>query len=198
MECIDGEALEMDTIRPRFLPQLITLLRQIHGVPAAAWMRRYDPVAVVKRQLRDAIRCNAINREDASLLGTVVRDTTNAVSHHPWTPCHNDFHSQNVMMLRHSSKNDSNHECLRAIDFEDCDLGDPMWDLAYLKVNLELENDSDSLETLYRASVEERRRLRAYVPLAMAHCATWAALHGGVWVKHQEELLERLRIVMEI
>jgi len=53
-----------------------------------------------------------------------------------------------------------------------------MWDLAYLTVNLELESNSSLLTRLYRTSAEEERRVLDYIPLAMAHCATWAALHG--------------------
>ena len=190
MECIEGAVLETNTIRTQHLPQVINLLRRIHNTPTAAWMKRYDPVAVVGDQLGDANRREALRPEDARLLDSVVQDTKEAVDNHPWTPCHNDFHSRNIMMLKDG--------CLRAIDFEDLDSGDPMWDLAYLTVNLELEKSPDGLWSLYGAIGEEKRRLGAYVPLAMAHRATWAALRGGAWLKHQEELLERLRGVREV
>ena len=72
-----------------------------------------------------------------------------------------------------------------------------MWDLAYLAVNLELERERYVLENLYNASAEETQRVRAYVPLAMAHCTTWSALHGEVWAQHQKEVMERLRVVVD-
>ena len=93
-------------------------------------------------------------------------------------------------MLEHST---SSGEKLLAIDFEDCDLGDPMWDLAYLTVNLGMEATPLALADLYGAEVDERRRLQAYIPLAMAHCATWAGVHAGPWVQHQSELIGKLR-----
>lgn len=71
-----------------------------------------------------------------------------------------------------------------------------MWDLAYLTVNLELEREPFSLLHLYGADAEEGRRVLAYLPLAMAHCAMWAALHGGVWAQHQREVMGRLRKVV--
>lgn len=101
------------------------------------------------------------------------------------------------MLARRGSRDSK--ESLLAIYFEDCDLGVSMWDLAYLTVNLELELAPCSLDEMYGANTEKRRRVRAYVPLAMAHCATWAALHGRPWVKHQKELMERLkRVVIDI
>ena len=95
-------------------------------------------------------------------------------------------------MLRHATSSGGR---LLAIDFEDCDLGDPMWDLAYLTVNLEFEGTPLALADLYGADGDERRRPRAYVPLAMAHCATWAGVQAGLWVQHQVVLIKRLRDV---
>lgn len=65
-----------------------------------------------------------------------------------------------------------------------------------MAVNLELEFKPYALERLYGASAEDGRRVRAYIPLALAHCATWAALYGGEWAQHQNELMERLRKVV--
>ena len=98
-------------------------------------------------------------------------------------------------MLQHTNDNGGEKKLL-AIDFEDRDLGDPTWDLAYLTLNLELEGRPLALADLYGADGEERRRLQAYVPLALAHCATWAGVQAGLWVQHQGELMERLRDVV--
>ena len=192
MEFIEGRTLTMEMIRQR-LPQAVNLLRRIHEAEAMNWMRRYDPVDIVREHLERVKESNAMRPNDVRIIEGIIRDTGEKVKDHPWMPCHNDFHSHNVMLTR-SSRGDS--ECLLAIDFEDCDLGDPMWDLAYLTVNLELEQESYVLENLYEASAEDRRRVRAYVPLAMAHCVTWAALHGGAWAQHQQEVMERLRAVV--
>ena len=84
--------------------------------------------------------------------------------------------------------------CTQVIDFEQLNLADPMWDFAYLAVNLELEKDFSAWGHLYGASMEESQRVGAYIPLAMVHCATWTALQGGGgWTTHQEKLIERLR-----
>ena len=68
-----------------------------------------------------------------------------------------------------------------------------MWDLAYLIVNLEMEETPRLLLELYATSEDEGDRVHAYIPLAMAHCATWAAVRGGVWTQHQHDLLRRVR-----
>lgn len=191
-EFIEGRTLTVDMIKQR-LPQAVNMLRWIHKAETMNWMRRYDPVEIVRKHLECVKERNTMRPGDVRLVEGIIHDTREKVKDHPWMPCHNDFHSHNVMLAR-ASRGDA--ERLFAIDFEDCDLGDPMWDLAYLTVNLELEQRPYSLERLYGASAEDRQRLRAYVPLAMAHCATWAALHGELWVQHQEEVMKRLREVV--
>lgn len=192
MERIEGFTLDTEAIRQR-LPQAVKLLRQIHRAQATAWVRRYSPMKVVSGQLKMVQHLGAMHPREVHLIRNIIRDAATRVKGHPFVPCHNDFHSHNVM-LQHASVGIP--ERLLAIDFEDCNLGDPMWDLAYLAVNLELEQNPDSLGLFYGASEEEMRRVRAYVPLAMAHCATWAAIRGGAWTQHQEELMERLKAVM--
>jgi aminoglycoside phosphotransferase (APT) family kinase protein len=187
MEYIEGRTLTMEMMTDR-LPQIVDLLRRIHGAEPFEGMKRYDPMEVVRENLSLVKERNAMRSDDIRLVESVIRNAEQQVIDHPWMPCHNDFHSHNVML--------DNTERMLAIDFEDCDLGDPMWDLAYLTANLELELDPSSLEDLYGASGEDRRRVRAYVPLALAHYATWAALHGGVWTQHQEEVMGRLRKVV--
>ncbi len=184
MEHLEGRTLTKDTIRER-LPQALNVLRRIHEAEAMEGMRSYDPMQVVRGQLEQIKESGTMQPDDIRLVESIMRNAEEQVTGHPWAPCHNDFHSQNVML--------HDNERLLAIDFEDCDLGDPMWDLAYLTAHLELEQDPDSLEDLYGASAEERRRVRAYVPLAMAQFATWSALHGVVWAQHQREVVERLR-----
>ena len=138
----------------------------------------YDPMEIVSEHLECVKELNAMRSQDVRFIDGMIHDTEQKLRGHPWMPCHNDFHSHNVM-LRRACRNSS--ECLLAIDVEKSDLGDPMLDLAYLTVNLELDREPYSLECVYGASVEDRWRFRAYVPLAMAHCATRAALHGGLW-----------------
>lgn len=194
MEFIEGRTLTMEMITKRYLPQTVNMLRRIHGAEAIDWMRKYDPVEIVREQLRCVRERKAMRSHDVRFIEGIIDDVGERVKNHPWMPCHNDFHSHNIMLVRQASRHQP--ERLLAIDFEDCDLADPMWDLAYLTVNLEIEQDSYILETLYGASAEEKGRVRAYVPLAMAHCATWAALHGGLWAQHQKEIMERLRDVV--
>ena len=193
MEFIEGRTLTIGMIKSR-LRQAVDMLRRIHEAEATNWMKRYDPMEIVRQHLKCVKERNAMPHKDVRLVESIIRDTGETVKDHPWMPCHNDFHSHNVMLGR-AGRDGS--ERLLAIDFEDCDLADPMWDLAYLTVNLELEHEPHSLEYLYGASAEDRRRARAYVPLAMAHCATWAALHGGPWARHQKDVMERLRKVVD-
>ena len=196
MEYVVGRTLTMVTTL-KHLPSVVVLLREIHSAKAEDWMRRYDPLVVVKKYL-ECLKTEGeknFSIEDELLVESVLRKYESEIKgggEYPLVPCHNDFHSHNVM-LRHAT---TSGKKLLAIDFEDCDLGDPMWDLAYLTVNLEFERTPLALAELYGASVDERRRLRAYVPLAMAHCATWAGVQAGSWDRHQAELMQRLRHVV--
>ena len=196
MEYIAGGTLTM-VMALKYLPRVVVLLRRIHSAKAEDWMRRYDPLVVVKRYL-ECLKTEGekrISNEDRLLIESVLRKYESEVKdggEYPLVPCHNDFHSHNIM-LRHAT---TSGEKLLVIDFEDCNLGDPMWDLAYLTVNLEFEGTPLALADLYGADADERQRLRAYVPLAMAHCATWAGVQAGLWDRHQAELMQRLRHVV--
>ena len=189
MDFIEGQTLTMEVLKQR-LPQAVSMLRRIHDAEVMDWMRKYDPMEVVKQQIECVKERNTMQPKDIRFIEDNLHDVAENVKGHPWMPCHNDFHSHNVMLRRASG---NNPERLLAIDFEDCNLGDPMWDLAYLAVNLEMEQEPFSLACLYGATAEDERRVRAYVPLAMAHCATWTALHGDVWGQHHEEVMERLK-----
>ena len=197
MEYIVGGTLTME-LALKHLPQVVDLLRGIHSAKGEDWMKRYDPLEVVKRYLgclKKRDRGDGFSVEDIGIIEAGLLKCETEVrgrNGDPLVPCHNDFHSHNIM-LRHTTTSSAK---LLAIDFEDCDLGDPMWDLAYLTVNLELEGTPLALADLYGAKADERRRLQAYVPLALAHCATWAGVQAGLWVRHQGEVMERLRNVM--
>ena len=66
---------------------------------------------------------------DISFLEGIIGDTGKEVKDHPWMLCYNDFHSHNIM-LRCASRYTA--ESSIAIDFEDCNLEDSMWDLCFL------------------------------------------------------------------
>ncbi|KAL8789299.1 MAG: hypothetical protein Q9213_001222 [Squamulea squamosa] len=184
MERLKGQTLTIEMIKQR-LPQTVDLLRRIHGAEAADWMRKFDPTEIVKGQLDSVKAIYAMGAEEIRLVENIIYNAIKVVQGHPWVPCHNDFHSHNIF-LQPSGR-------MMAIDFEDCDLGDPMWDLAYLIVNLELEGVSSEVEDLYGVTMRERRRVLAYIPLAMAHCATWAAIRGAPWIQHCREIMGRLK-----
>ena len=194
MDFVEGWTLTTDSLRQR-LPQALSLVRRIHNAEVPDWMGMYDPIEVVKQQLEYVMKRKTMQLKDIRLMEVVLHNVAENVKGHPWVPCHNDFHSHNVMLRRPSG---SKPERLLAIDFEDCNLGDPMWDLAYLAVNLEMEQETYSLARLYRATAEDERRFRAYVPLALAHCATWTALHGEAWGQHHEEVMERLKEMVAV
>ncbi|KAL8769225.1 MAG: hypothetical protein Q9209_004726 [Squamulea sp. 1 TL-2023] len=188
MERLEGQTLTIEMIKQR-LPQTAKLLRRIHGAEAADWMSKFDPMEIVKGQLDSVKTVHAMEDEEIRLVERIIYDTTRVVKGHPWVPCHNDFHSHNIFLLPSGG--------MMAIDFEDCDLGDPMWDLAYLIVNLELEVLSSEVEDLYGVTMWERSRVQAYLPLAMAHCATWAAIRGAPWIQHYREIMGRLKEVVQ-
>ncbi|KAL8889348.1 MAG: hypothetical protein Q9215_003377 [Flavoplaca cf. flavocitrina] len=194
MERLRGHTLTMDMIKSR-LPAVIRLLRRIHTTAPAKWMWRYDPVGVVKNQLESVKSSKAMESNDVILIEKIISNTANMVKGHSWVLCHNDFHSHNIFLQPAETR--FRADKLMAIDFEESDLGDPMWDLAYLIVNLELEQAPHPMETLYGVTSDEQLRVRAYVPLALAHCAIWAAERGGAWVQHFRELMERLKGVVD-
>ena len=149
-------------------------------------MGRYDPVAVVRDMLKLARVQGTMGTEDVRLVGRVIDDAAKAAGGEAviLKPCHNDFHSLNIMI-------DRNDE-LFCIDSEDMNLADPMWDLAYFTANIDLP--PIGLADIYGCSDAERIRLKAFHALAIAHFATWSATHGPQWKRHAEDCLQRLRI----
>ena len=194
MDFVEGWTLTTEMLRQR-LPQVVHLLRWIHNAEVTDWMRKYDPIKVVKQQVKCVMNRKTMHPRDIHLIELILHHVAENVKGHPWMPCHNDFHSHNVILRRAS---EHKPEQLLAIDFEDCNLGDPMWDLAYLAVDLRMEQETSSLACLYRATAGDERRIQAYVPLAMAHCATWTALHGEAWGQHHEEVMGRLKAMLAI
>lgn len=190
MECLDGHTLTVDVLKSR-LPAVVRLLRKIHMAEPAKWMWRYDPMAAVATQLEAVRKSNTMDLNDMVLIDKIVCDTAETVNGHPWVLCHNDFHSQNVF-LQPARTRCCSGEKLIAIEFEECDLGDPMWDHAYLVVNLEMERDPEQLEILYDINLEERSRLRAYLPLPLARCATWTIMENLGLSINGKVLMERL------
>ena len=156
------------------LPQIVEPLHRIHGAKLEFWMSIYDLVSVVREYVEAAKAVNGMPVEDMQLVEAIVDQVEAEVKGHPLVPCHNDFHSYNIMKERMQSSSTR----LLAIDFENVGLGDPMWDLAYLTVNLELEQMPLAPADLYVASKEEQLRVCAYVRLAMAHVAAWTGMHG--------------------
>ncbi|KAL9074361.1 MAG: hypothetical protein Q9161_002347 [Pseudevernia consocians] len=139
MESIKGRTLTMEMTKQRLRQaQAVKMLRRIHEVEAVSWMRMYDPMEIVSEHLECVKERNAMRPQDVRFVEDMIHDTEQKVRGHPWMSCQNDFHSHNIL-LRRACRNDS--ECLLAIDFEKGDLGDPMWDLAYLTVNLELKRE---------------------------------------------------------
>ena len=192
MECLEGTTLSTDLALQHLL-SLVTLLRNMHRAPSVRWMQQYDPVAVVAGYLDQAKNQNSMSPEDIALVETVLQQTKKAVKGHPKTPCHNDFHCQNIMLTQTPSGGLE----LTPIDFENCGMGDPMWDVAYLTVNLGLQQTPLALATLYCVNESGCSRVRAYVLLAMSHCATWAATQGELWRAHHEEMMEKLKKALE-
>ncbi|KAL8657465.1 MAG: hypothetical protein Q9226_001894 [Calogaya cf. arnoldii] len=193
MERLRGQSLTLEMIKTR-LPQVMRLLREIHMTKPAKWMGRFDPVDVVMRMLDSVKLAKARELDEIKSMENIISDTAEIVKDHPWVLCHNDFHSHNLFLQ--AAKSNYCTGKLIAIDFEDCSLGDPMWDLAYLIVNLEMERKPEELEDLYGVNVLERGRVRAYIPLAMVHVAAWAAVRGGAWEQHCKEIMVRLKKVV--
>lgn len=195
MEHLRGQTLTAAAMMQpqRLLPQIVQLLLRIHTAPPAKWMWRYDPMNSVSTMLEGVKHRLAMAPTEVRLIEDIVSRTKEMVKDHPWVLCHNDFHCHDIFLQPAAA---GTREHLMAIDFEECDLGDPMWDLAYLIVNLELEHHPYRLADLYGATLYERLRVGAYIPLALAYCATWAALRGGPWFQHRKELMERLKKVV--
>lgn len=139
-------------------------------------MNTYSPIATVEDYLCSARDQATMTDDDAQLIEAVIAYVKASVGNTTWTlgPCHNDFHYHNIIV--------DDTARLWAVDSENVDLGDPMWDLAYLSVNLEME--PLGLAEVYGSTEEDRNRLGAYYPLAIAHCATWSITHGQLWFQH--------------
>ena len=192
MECLEGSTLSSELALEHLL-QLVSLLRNMHRAPSVRWMHLYDPVAVVAGYLEEVKGQRTMPPEDIQLVQTVLQRTKAAVKGHPKTPCHNDFHCQNIMLTQTPSGGSD----LTAIDFENCGMGDPMWDVAYLTVNLGLQETPLALANLYGVNEFGCKRVQAYVFLAMCHCATWAATRGEAWRAHHADMMVRLKKALE-
>ncbi|RKK66776.1 hypothetical protein BFJ69_g15099 [Fusarium oxysporum] len=184
MAFINGQTLTPD-LALRNLPAIMELLRKFHTSTSHPWMNIYSPIATVEDYLCLARDQATMTDDDTQLIEAVIAyvkasvgDTTSTLA-----PCHNDFHCHNIIV--------DGTARLWAIDLENVDLGDPMWDLAYLSVNLEME--PLGLAEVYGSMKEDRNRLGAYYLLAIAHCATWSITHGQLWFQHYRELMVRLR-----
>jgi thiamine kinase-like enzyme len=164
---------------------VIKLLTRLHSRPAAEWMGIYNPVHALWPYLDEAKRQGTMPLEDLELVDAVIVGTAAAVASQSagLVPCHNDFHGQNILVDESGQ--------LWAIDFENCDLGDPMWDLAYLTLNLGLQ--PLGLARQYGCTAGEGERLQGHYFVAIAHRAVWSAVHGLLWVKHYQELMAQLR-----
>lgn len=186
MAFVEGEALTTG-MAARYAERIVaTLLRKMHDGRQQKWMERYDPLAVVSDMLLLAKRLKTMDPEDVKLVERVIEKARQVGEDQSidLMPCHNDFHSFNVMMDKDGR--------LCCIDFEDMNLADPMWDLAYFTANLELA--PLGLADTYGCTDAERARLEALYPLAISHFATWAATRGPQWTQHVEDCLQRLRI----
>ncbi|TAQ86120.1 hypothetical protein B7494_g5550 [Chlorociboria aeruginascens] len=177
MDFIVGWTLTTDmAASTNHISSTIKLLRRIHTGPRPDWMRAYHAPMMVKDMLHAAHKQNTLECDDEQFLSNLISWTSTRVGDRPQAhlqvPCHNDFHSHNIMLDVRGT--------LWAIDFEDCNFGDPMWDLGYLTANLMLE--PLDLADMYGCDAEERGRLEAYYYLAIGHYALWSAIRGPLWM----------------
>ena len=133
MQFIKGQTLATTELAWQYMPKLLNLLHRCHASPVSGWMGPWDPLAVVHKTLKVATTSNSMAMEDIQLVEQVIFWTQNGIGDvsQLLVPCHNDFHGLNVVL--------DGEEHLWAIDYEECNLGDPMWDLAYLTATLEIE-----------------------------------------------------------
>ncbi|KAI4089151.1 MAG: hypothetical protein LQ339_008593, partial [Xanthoria mediterranea] len=127
MERLRGHTLTAaDMMQQQRLPQIVRLLLRIHTAPPAKWMWRYDPINSVTTMLEAVKRTHAIMAPtEVRLIEEIVSSTKEVVDGHPWVLCHNDFHSHNIFLQPVAGGTRSCTKHLMAIDFEECDLGDP-------------------------------------------------------------------------
>jgi thiamine kinase-like enzyme len=183
-EFIRGRTLSPADVTGR-IAGIMALLQKLHSQPTTTWMKHYSPIHAVQSYVDEAKRQASMTLDEVCLVDAVLSHSKNVLFATPTihVPCHNDYHSQNVMLDEKGQ--------LWAIDFENCDLGDPMWDLAYLTLNLRLK--PLDLADQYGCTVEEKSRLPMQYLVAIAHCATWSAIHGPQWATHYRDMMDRLQ-----
>ena len=188
MQFIKGQTLATPELTWQYMPQLMQLLHRFHSFPVkyvSPWMAHWDPLAVVQRELDVAKQSKCMAEEDIQLVEELISWVRRGIGNvsHLHVPCHNDFHGLNIV-LDEGGK-------LWAIDYEECDLGDPMWDLAYLTATLEI--DRYALVERYGCKPEEEDRLGYYHFLAMGYYGTWRATHGPSFANLHRDCMIRLR-----
>ena len=192
MQFIKGKILEDTKSVQQHMDQIMDLLQRFHKSRAMPGMVFWDPLARLQTTLNRANEKDCMGAGDILLVERVLswaRDGLNNVSDFEKVPCHNDYHNFNIVQ--------DEEEKLWAIDYEECNLGDPMWDLGYLTATLELERYA--LADKYGGNgctTDERDRLGYHYFVAMAYCGTWRAIRIELdpkWKKLHHDCMARLR-----
>lgn len=179
---MDAEALR----RPAGCARAAAVLRRLHGMDER-FAGVFDPFAAIARYEALAARRGVAGAADFADLrdriATLVRALP-AVS----APCHGDPAPANIL-------DDGARGWL--IDFEYAGNFDPLWDLAYLAVEADLEDAGrDRLFRAYlgrRPAADEARRLAAYAPLCDLLAAAWGRARGGAPAAEASGRLARCR-----
>ncbi|KAL6720086.1 hypothetical protein ACLMJK_002007 [Lecanora helva] len=187
---VEERFLSTEMLRER-LSHAVTLLKKIHEAEPQNWMKKCDPVEIVDGFLQQVKERNAMPTKDIRLAEAILCDVKREFPKYPLTPCHNDVYCK--MILQHPDS-----ETLLALNWKYCNLGDAMWDLANLAVDLEMEKSPAFLERKYGANVYSSRRVRAYIPLAVALCAIRASLRGEALEKDYGKFMARFKNVIEV
>ena len=190
MQFIKGQTLASTELAKQYIPQLMQLLHRCHDSPVMPWMHFWDPLNTVQKKLDLAETLSCMAPKDFQLVKQVLSWARNGLGKvsRLRVPCHNDYHGGNVML--------DENEKLWAIDYEECNLGDPMWDLAYLTATLELDKHALIRGYGCEEKEEEKNRLGYYYILAIAYCGTWRATHikdGSTWGELYRKTMALLR-----
>lgn len=191
-EWLAGEPFTPDAALKRS-DDVIDLMRRFHTAPIGEWKAAmFDPIPIVKNQMFQVGELEEIPRHDRQVIIDVANDSIIAlakVDKYTPTPCHGDFHIQNIV-------NDDTGR-LFAIDLEQAGLGDPMWDLGMWAANMVTmgASSSSSLQSLscrYGTSDKEKVRLDSHFRLALSMYAGWAATQGSSWKKRYQIIMYHL------
>jgi thiamine kinase-like enzyme len=172
------------------LPKIVAAIKKIHAAPPMP--KQFSPFETVREYHTIGLKLGVQFPPDTARILERLAHLETALGDFLAVPCHNDLLPANLLLTEQQ---------LFIVDWEYAGNGNPMFDLANLTANLELERADQILE-LYFGGVTKhhQRQLEQMRVVSDAREAFWGFLQSGIsslefdFVGYGEMHLERVRV----